>query len=82
MQVLVNLFWHAAVHQLQGKLQVPVLSFFSTASSQNRARNRAQNREPQNGNNFNDFYKFSIQMGWEYLHWVDLRLIKLMEVVI
>ena len=29
-----------------------------------------------------DFYKLSIQMGWEYLHWIDLTLIKLMEVVI
>ena len=46
------------------------------------AHNRAWNREPKSGNNFNDFYKLSIQMGWEDLHWVDLTLIKLMEVVI
>ena len=29
-----------------------------------------------------DFYKYVIKMGREYFHWVDLRLIKPMEVVI
>ena len=37
---------------------------------------------PQNGNMFNDFYKSFIEMGREYSHWIDLRLIKPMEVVI
>jgi len=31
---------------------------------------------------FDDFYDASIEMGQEYYHWIDLRLIKLMEVVI
>ena len=32
---------------------------------ENRDKNRAQNRDQQNGNMFNDFFKSSIQMGQE-----------------
>ena len=72
-----------AAHQ-EGTI-FPPCSFVSP-QRENRAQNRALYRALYTAQKtvicFNDFYKSVTKMGREYFHWVDLRLIKPMEVVI